>query len=90
MNRSDEHTPGPWVVIDEREKRYITDSSDDAIAQVYRDVGTSYFEANCLLVAAAPELLAALQGFVNHGTCFDEQDMTAARAANAKATGVAA
>ena len=36
------------------------------------------------------ELLAALQGFVNHGTCFDERDMTAARAAIAKATGAAA
>jgi hypothetical protein len=39
------------------------------------------------LVAAAPELLDALRGFVTHGTCFDDEDMAKARAAIAKATG---
>jgi hypothetical protein len=32
------------------------------------------------------ELLDALQGFIQHGTCFDEEDMARARAAIAKAT----
>lgn len=32
------------------------------------------------------ELLEALQNFVNHGSCFDEQDMQQARAAIARAT----
>jgi hypothetical protein len=35
------------------------------------------------------ELLEALQGFVEHGTCFDREDMRKARAAIAKATGKA-
>lgn len=42
---------------------------------------------DAVLMAAAPELLEALQAFVFHGTCFDEKDMDKARAAIAKATG---
>lgn len=41
------------------------------------------------LIAAAPDLLAALQAFVEHGTCFDGDDFAKARAAIAKAMGTA-
>jgi hypothetical protein len=46
-------------------------------------------EANARLIAAAPALLEALEGFVNHGTCFDKEDMDKARAAIAAAKGQA-
>jgi len=39
------------------------------------------------LSAINVELLEALTGFVDHGTCFDEIDMAKARAAIAKAQG---
>lgn len=42
---------------------------------------------DAVLMAAAPELLDALKRFVEHGTCADDQDMKAARAAIAKAEG---
>jgi hypothetical protein len=35
------------------------------------------------------QLLEALEGFVNHGTCFDEEDMAKARAAIKVAKGEA-
>ena len=73
-------TPGPWDY----------DSTDFDVYDMESGESLQITEANAQLIAAAPDLLAALQGFINHGTCFDEQDMKAACAAIAKATGAAA
>jgi len=39
------------------------------------------------LMASAPDLLEALQAFVNHGTCYSSDEMQKAKDAIAKATG---
>ncbi|ANA73647.1 hypothetical protein [Pseudomonas aeruginosa] len=62
------HTPGPWQISDDHGKRWIeTLANDDTICEVHRrdrNVGRDkdeQFHANARLIAAAPELLEALQ-----------------------------
>lgn len=59
------HTPGPWRVCEENESAttVIGGRWCDRIAEVFHWDGSSREEsdANALLVAAAPELLSALQ-----------------------------
>lgn len=62
------HTPGPWFVQDDHGKRWIeTSGNDDTIAEIHRrrDKGSVYSckeaLANAELIAAAPDLLAALE-----------------------------
>ncbi len=59
------HTPGPWTatrwrVCAEEPFRYITDTANNKASR------TEENEANARLIAAAPELLAALKGMVEH------------------------
>jgi hypothetical protein len=50
------HTPGPWI----KDRNLITDQDGQDIATVtYHQNG--YVQANARLIAAAPELLAALE-----------------------------
>lgn len=95
------HTPGPWEVItkkseyyghkhagfDARHPRIITDKGL-AIANVVPWHGVE-FAANARLIAAAPELLAALERLLDHTTAAnkDYDATTVARAAIAKAKG---
>lgn len=65
------HTPGPWYVQDDHGKRWIeTEGNDDTIAEVHRRKrkGSVYSceeaGANADLIAAAPDLLSALQGLL--------------------------
>ena len=63
-----EHTPGPWRIV--REDQTVILSPDTSIAMLFRDGDVEYsdfespfddvFEANARLIAAAPDLLAAL------------------------------
>lgn len=92
------HTPGPWYVQDDHGKRWIeTEGNDDTIAEVHRRKrkGSVYSceeaGANADLIAAAPELLAALQGLLaayedpgNTGSTHDDK-VQAARNAISKA-----
>lgn len=62
------HTPGPWHVQDDHGKRWIeTSGNDDTIAEIHRrnSKGSVYSckeaNANARLIAAAPDLLAALE-----------------------------
>ena len=63
----DKHTPGPWNVVLEDQRDYIGHYIDDGnktIAEtVCAEAGTVSEEeaANARLIAAAPELLAALE-----------------------------
>lgn len=62
-----QHTPGPWRTTD----RYIWATST-LLARVYKQEGQG--EANARLIAAAPEMLALLGGFLSYSreTCADD------------------
>lgn len=93
------HTPGPWYVQDDHGKRWIeTEGNDDTIAEIHRRKrkGSVYSceeaGANADLIAAAPDLLTALQGLLaayedpgNTGSTHDDKAQ-AARSAISKAT----
>jgi hypothetical protein len=80
------HTPGPWQRDD---KGRTISSAKGPICECFSGpVGVEECDANERLIAAAPELLSALQGVVRVADrATDEFD--AARAAIAKATGAA-
>jgi len=83
------HTPGPWVVVGSHVERHDGDGIYSRIAACYETTiceehgGTAL--ANARLIAAAPDLLAALRALV-HPMASDE-DVDHARAAIAKAEG---
>ena len=88
------HTPGPWSAVSCRVGWYIASAPDGAIVVDTGDAEGRYgpieSEANARLIAAAPELLAALQA-IAEGCSFPEDDVQRAirdraRAAIAKAT----
>ena len=84
------HTPGPWRA----EMRFppiryvIQDDCNDTVAKTY---GQPEQKADALLLAAAPELLAALQDLMSYATERSpvrwHQAKANARAAIAKALG---
>ena len=91
------HSITPWktaIAFDRAYIRNIKDAQGEIIAQIpdWED-GLAETTANARLMAAAPELLAALQGMIEYfieGSIDDYSDtetMQAARAAIAKATG---
>ncbi len=95
------HTPGPWVTNTAGSAKagqtfkiteiyiYAPDTQDDTAicADVIDPITQEPSEANARLISAAPELLDALQAFVNHGTCYSADEMQKAKEAIAKATG---
>jgi hypothetical protein len=102
------HTPGPWRIGDEEAELYIEGHAPistvkrrgkgqwDGLAQVATIIDGNLDAtgvANAQLIAAAPELLEALQNFImtltEHGEIFPPH-VGIAKAAIAKATGKAA
>jgi len=88
------HTPGPWTAneeFDDGESLGIAITAG-RLGQVVRvfDVGQEGF-ANAALIAAAPDLLAALQKIASkdYGNRYARDCAEIARAAIAKATGEA-
>lgn len=86
---SAKHTPGPWSINYDCEYakhgQLSIETNDFFIALV--DAGVIAQQANARLIAAAPELLQALQGMVDYyGTASANiEALEAARAALAKA-----
>ena len=77
------HTPGPWVLAEATKTIPIRGANGKTVASV-RYGETDLYDAR--LIAAAPDLLAALQGVIRVADrATDEFD--AARAAIAKALG---
>ena len=64
----------------------IVSDADTQIAAVFMNCGQA---ANARLIAAAPDLLYALQCIIDHETIENRYRLEAARAAIAKATGEA-
>jgi hypothetical protein len=99
-----QHTPGPWVAREWHDRDYegeciaqgwsVTDSDGHRVPLYSGETADlSEAEANGQLIAAAPELLAALERLLNSGDVRDAADAGAlkqARAAIAKAVGSAA
>lgn len=107
---TDKHTPGPWrnlgvknMMVDGRCHRIVSDESYPAAfvpawdrPNPGQECGKAEAEANARLIAAAPDLLAALDDIVNgenwrSGRKFDPNsgdfDLSIQRAAIAKARG---
>jgi hypothetical protein len=84
VNRA--HSPGPWAAGASTDRVYPHQIKDSEGTQVARAV----LVADARLIAAAPELLAALQAIMaGVAGCQREPHWEAARAAIAKATGEA-
>ena len=92
------HTPGPWIVGDDSNPLIFSPSAGDYVAQVAaydsRHRLRPSYAADAALIAAAPDLLAALQlchRFINGGSGLypglHHEAYIAARDAIAKATG---
>jgi hypothetical protein len=91
------HTPGKWNLEENNGIIYLMDEQDKAIATIHtREDGINNNarikegKANAKLIAAAPELLEILQGFIEARDAgyrkFKEERYTRARAAIKKAT----
>jgi hypothetical protein len=97
MDTNDKHTPGPWSVITPPsftlDTRHVHSAAGETVATV---TGCGVFAdvANARLIAAAPDMLAALRDLVAqvaayesiHGANTSPICPDAARAAIAKAT----
>lgn len=89
-----QHTPGPWVIMegDALTNFIYDDLGEDGCMEPIASVShgdPAELDANTRLIAAAPELLAALQAMFNEHGDFDYTIamLGNARAAIAKATG---
>lgn len=76
------HTPGPWKIDNGGGTTYIEDATDISICRV----SANNQIANAQLIAAAPDLLEALEKAVNRQG-FTNDELIDARKAIAKANG---
>ena len=81
------HTPGPWHCNGQTVYGPLTEGDRDYICTC-GDVVHDEHAANARLIAAAPELLAALRGIMAHEARYvDSLSYSTAKAAIAKAQG---
>ncbi len=81
------HTPGPWLEVSVASSRYIV-TDECNICEMFSPRTREERDANQRLIAAAPDLLEALQGIMaGVAGCQKNSEYEAARAAIAKATG---
>lgn len=88
------HTPGPWRHYDDEIVQNINGSlGDPTVCSLVSAGGDAFaddedeFMANARLIAAAPDLLEALQAIIGHDAhLLNRYRVEAARAAIAKAT----
>ncbi len=91
------HTPGPWILEKGKAHDLIVDKDGTPIAEINTFIGPfgrDENNANAHLIAAAPELLRAIELIINSDMAQREEDegnisteLSIARAAYAKATG---
>lgn len=78
------HTAGPWKIeqpAHQQSKRVVDCTNGDSIAGIIRH------EPDAALIAAAPDLLAALETMLEYDTGTPDDVLKQARAALAKAKG---
>lgn len=80
------HTPGPWKVIGSKSSIGVS-SSDGEIIEPYT-CSTDEGRANLALIAAAPELLAALEDIVKRNEIQNWFNLDQAKQAIAKARNI--
>jgi hypothetical protein len=89
-----QHTPGPWAISEQNDSdkswkaEVYSTISDEGVARVgYFDTIRSEDLANARLIAAAPDLLAALESLLPYANGSESfaAEVAAARAAIAKA-----
>ena len=79
------HTPGPWAIDGEGTNAMVRGADLTIVAVRHRLTGPTH-EANARLIAAAPELLEALESILSDA-CDNGAYWDKARAAIAKARG---
>ena len=86
------HTPGPWAIRETATHIAVIGANNEALFHEYK--GNTGVKEDARLIAAAPDLLNALQAIVksladqdDEGMIEHAQQMIDARAAIAKATG---
>lgn len=82
------HTPGPWRISDLQRNIVVAGKHSNSVATCYIVGITDTMEtaeANARLIAAAPDMLEALRGFLTIG--YYPETRAAAEAAIAKAEG---
>lgn len=83
------HTPAPWRIEGTNNGLFIAGAKPGYLAEV-RDCGSGDVADNARLIAAAPDLLSALQGVQaawDENRLLTSDEAAAVRAAIAKATG---
>ena len=89
------HTPGPWEKFDQSNSVQSVDPEANGKCRIVYTLGPDS-SANARLIAASPDMLAALEGMVNHFGVIEDNEMLhpvavsaskAVRAAIAKAKG---
>lgn len=82
------HTPGPWTISQQQGLRLFIVGNDEALAETLRCAWDDEQFANTRLIAAAPELLAALEHMVavsNWATTIQSEEQYDAMIASAEA-----
>jgi hypothetical protein len=100
--RSDAHTPGPWMIAEAVDSKYKTNMrrirsereglDHGAVCEVYGTQDGTEASANAALIAAAPEMLSALEAIqhkLNTKGGIELYEMLAIDRAIAKAKGIA-
>lgn len=96
---SGQHTPGPWAIVEDRSPSSLeVFGGGAAIAELWRRADVVKEKADARLIAAAPDLLEALQMGVSETLDYIQRNhlsgaennhwIAQAKAAIAKATGV--
>jgi hypothetical protein len=86
-----------WLVAEEEEsKRYVVDARDNLIADCYADTALEFglpelteVQENARLIAAAPELLAALETLMEHMLESHASELESCHAGDAELAGEA-
>lgn len=76
-----QHTPGPWRIDEEQGQPYVIDEQDAGVCTVWRQPldPPEWADASARLIAAAPDLLAALESVQSAMLARDTDKSDAAR-----------